>query len=229
MELKDKIVVITGSSLGIGAETAKLCAKKGANVVVTYNLDKAEGEKVLRECRKYSDSVMLHLDVKDAESIKGFRKQVIEKFGQIDVLINDAGVIRWKKFIDHTNEDIDELIKVNYTGMVKVTRAFIKDFYEQGEGIIVNMASGAGEEGYEDLTVYCGTKFAVRGFTQALAAELPKGIRVYAVNPGMTATRMTNYQGMDPKKVAEIVAATAEEKLDKKSGSDIDVWEYVKE
>jgi short-subunit dehydrogenase len=118
---------------------------------------------------------------------------------------------------------------VNLMGTIKVTRAFMKDFIEQGAGVIVNMASGAGEEGYEDLTVYCATKFGVRGFTQALAAELPKGIRVYAVNPGMTATRMTNYQGMAPQKVAEIVVATAEERLSKKSGADIDVWEYVKE
>ena len=229
MELKDKVVVVTGSSLGIGAETAKLCAKNGAKVIVTYNVDKAEGEKVLKECRRYTDSAMLHLDVRDTESIKGFRRQVMEKFGQIDVLINDAGIIRWKKFIDHTNEDIEELIKVNLMGYIKVTRAFIKDFYEQGEGVIVNIASGAGEEGYEDLTVYCATKFGVRGFTQALAQELPKGIRVYALNPGMTATRMTNYEGMPPKSVAEIVVAAAEEKLKKKSGEDIDVWEYVRE
>ena len=229
MELKDKVVVVTGSSLGIGAETAKICAKKGAKVVVTYNFDKAEGEKVLKECRKHTDSVMLHIDVKDTESIKGFRKQVIEKFGQIDVLINDAGVIRWKKFAEHTNEDIDELIKVNLMGTIKVTKAFMKDFIEQGDCVIVNMASDAGEEGYEDLTVYCATKFGVRGFTQALATELPKGIRIYAVNPGMTATRMTNYQGMAPEKVAEIVVAAAEERLGKKSGGDIDVWEYVKE
>ena len=78
------------------------------------------------------------------------------------------------------------------------------------------------------MSVYCATKFGVRGFTQALAAELPVGIRTYCVNPDTTATRMTNYQGKNPKKVAEVIVLAAEEKLNKKSGDDIDIWNYLR-
>jgi len=226
MNLKDKVVLITGSSAGIGKETAIQFAEKGSTVIVTYNEGKEEGKKILEECEKHGEAILLHLDVRDDSSIANVVKEIIKRFGRIDILVNNAGVIMWKHLMEQDKEDIEEQIKVNLTGLVKVTRAFLPHFHNR-EGIIINIASGAGKEGFSELTVYCGTKFGVRGFTQALSYELPAGVRIYCVNPGMTATRMTNYTGMGPSKVAEVILLAAEEKLDKKSGEDVDVWEYV--
>ncbi len=227
MELRDKVVLVTGSSEGIGREAAKQFAQKKAKIIVTYNTEKKEGEKVLKECKKYSEAILLHLDVRSDESIKETVKEVIDKYRRIDVLVNNAGVILWKNLLEQSFQEIDEQIDVNLKGLIKVTRAFLPHFLKQKEGLIINISSGAGKQGFSELTTYCGTKFGVRGFTQALEEELPHGLRIYCVNPGMTATKMTNYVGTDPRKVAEVIIKTAEEKLDKDTGDDVDVWEYI--
>lgn len=227
MDLQSRVVLVTGSSSGIGRETALLLAKKGSKVVVTYNEGKEEGEQVLSECRNHSEAVLFHLDVRDDSSIRALKESVLKEFGRIDVLINNAGVIRWTPLVKQSVEDIEEQVNVNLLGLIKVTRCFLPQLLKQGEGIIINIASGAGKQGFYELTTYCGTKFGVRGFTQALAEELPKGVRAYSVNPGMTATRMTEFRGVDPVRVAEIIVKAAEEKLGKNSGDDVDVWEYT--
>lgn len=227
MELRDKVVLVTGSSTGIGKETAIKFAQKGCKVIVTYNEGKKSGDKVLEECRKYSDAILLHLNVKDDSSIKRTLETTFEKFGGIDVLVNNAGIATWKNLIEQSEEEIEDQIRVNLLGLIKITKAFLPQFYKKGDCVIINISSGAGKEGFPELSVYCATKFGVRGFTQALAQELPKGLRVYCVNPGMTATRMTNYKGVDPEKVAEIIVSAAEEKLGKSPGEDIDIWKYV--
>jgi short-subunit dehydrogenase len=88
------------------------------------------------------------------------------------------------------------------------------------------MASQTGFAGYADLSTYCSTKWGVRGFTQALALELP-GLKIYAVNPGLTATRMSDFQGMPPEQVALVVLNLAKGKYRLTSGSDVNVWEHV--
>jgi short-subunit dehydrogenase len=153
--------------------------------------------------------------------------EIMGRFGRLDVLVNNAGVVRWKPFKEQTMEDIEEQVRVNLTGLIKVTRAFLPQFLKQKDGIIINISSGAGKEVFPELSTYCGTKFGVRGFTQALALELSPGIRTYCVNPGMTATRMTDFRGDPPEKVAGVIILAAEEGLDKASGDDVDVWEYI--
>lgn len=219
--------MVTGSSSGIGRETALLFARKGSKVIITYSRGKHAGEQVHSECKKKGKAVLFHLDVRDDSSIEELRENVLEEFGRVDVLINNAGVIRWTPLVEQSIEDIEEQIDVNLIGLIKVTRSFLPIFLEQGDGIIINIASSAGKQGFYELTTYCGTKFGVRGFTQALAEELPQGIRVYSINPGMTATRMTKYRGVEPRKVAGIIVKTAAETLGKNSGEDVDVWEYI--
>jgi 3-oxoacyl-[acyl-carrier protein] reductase len=227
MELKNKVVLITGSSIGIGAESAVLFAKEGCKVVVTYNKDKKNGEKVVIECRKHSEAILIHLDVTDEKSIKKALKDSIKAFSRIDILINNAGLITWKYLEKQSLREIDDQIDVNLKGLIKTTSIFLPILLSQKKGIIINIASGAGITAYTELSTYCATKFGVRGFSQALAGELPEQIRVYVVNPGMTATRMTDYQGVDPKEVANVILNTAKERLGKASGDDVDVWEYI--
>ena len=227
MEVKEKVVLITGSSDGIGAETAKLFARQGANVVVSYNKQRKKAEKIFEECDKFWEAMIVHLDLTDENSIKKCIEDIIDKYGAIDVLINNSGVAFWKELIEQTSEMIDLQIDVNLKGLIKMTKAVLPYMKAQSEGIIINIGSGAGKTGFKDITTYCSTKFGVRGFTQALSKELPKGIRTYVVNPGMTSTKMTNYTGIDAKKVAEIILDTAKEQSEKNSGDDIDVWDYL--
>ena len=228
MKLKNKVAIVTGASNGIGKETAIMLAGKGCRVALTYHKNRGGGEEVLQECRKYGDAMLLQLDVTDAKSIEEVAGKIIEKFGRVDVLVNNAGVVVWKDLKEQSFEDIDLQMQTNLSGLVKMTLTLIPQFYRQKESIIINVSSGAGKQGYGGLSVYCASKFGVRGFTQSLSAELPEGIRAYCVNPGMTATRMTDYKGIPPEKVAEVIVNTAEENLGKKSGDDVDVWEYAK-
>jgi len=222
--LKNKVIFITGSSLGIGKETAFKFAKEGCKVIVTYYKDKNEGMAVAKKCMDLgaSDSLVLRLNVMEDKSIKDAVKKIIEKFRIIDIFINNAGIIVWKKFKEQTYEDIENQIRTNFEGLVKMTKECLPHVKE----MIINIASGAGLEGYPDLTTYCGTKFAVRGFTQALAQEM-SNLKLYAINPGVTATRMNDFKGLPPEKVAGIIlnAAKGTYKLD--SGSDINIWDYV--
>ncbi|MCH8945867.1 MAG: SDR family oxidoreductase [Nanoarchaeota archaeon] len=227
MELKDKIILVTGSSQGIGKETVLEFAKKGAKVVVTYNSNKEKAEDVLKEGNKHSNCILFHLDVKDEKSIENAFEKIKREFGKLDVLINNAGVIRWKEFSKQNKEDIEDQIETNLIGLIKTTRIFLPLLSKQKDAVIVNISSDAGKEAYENLTVYCATKFGVRGFTQALAKELPKGIKVFSVNPGMTATQMTDYEGIPPKKVAELIVKTAKGEMEIPSGGDVDVWKLI--
>ncbi len=227
MNLKEKVVIVTGASSGIGRECAVAFAKKGAQVVVTYNKNRDNGSETFRLCQQYSQAILVHLDVTNKQSIALLYKEVMERFGRIDILVNNAGVLAWKEFRDHDINDITSQVLVNLQGLIMVTKQFIDEFYHQNNGIILNIASGAGKQAFKDMTVYCASKFGVRGFTQALAKELPAGVRTYCVNPPMTATPMTNFEGVDPASVAQIIVQVAEDAIKHHSGSDVDIWEYL--
>ena len=227
MQLKNKVVLITGSSQGIGKATALEFAKQGANVAITYNSNKKKAEEVFNECNKIKESFLLHLDVTDEKSIKKCVEDVIDKFGAIDILINNAGVIYWESLMKHGSKEIENQIDTNIKGLIKMTKAVLPFMQGQNEGVIINIASQAGKNAYGNLSVYCATKFAVRGFTQALSQELPKGIKIFSVNPGMTSTQMTNFQGVPAEKVAEVIVKTVTEEIKADSLEDVDVSDYV--
>ena len=219
-----KVVLITGSSLGIGAATARAFAAKGATVVITYNLDKSAAEEVAKDCRRSTKEVLvLHLDVTDTKSITACVKKVVQKFKRIDVLVNNAGVIRWKKTRDQTFDDVAAQIRVNLEGLICMTLVALPYV----KHTIINIASTAGKNPHATLAPYCATKFGVRGFTQTLALE-EKKLTIYSVNPGVTATRMTDFEGVPPEVVADVIVNAASGKYRLPSGSDIDVSEYAK-
>lgn len=223
--LKNKVVLITGSSVGIGREDAFKFSRAGCRVAITYYKDREDAEEAAKKCMDLgaADAFVVYLNVMDDASIKSAVRQVAGRYGKISVLINNAGVIVWRHLEEQEFDDIATQIRTNLEGLIKVTKEclpFIED-------AIINMASSAGLTGYSDLTVYCATKWGVRGFTKSLAEELPK-IKVYAVNPGAIATRMTNFRGMLPEKVAEVVFNLASGKYRLKSGSDVNIWDYVR-
>ena len=228
MKIKDKVVLITGSSSGIGKSTSIAFARKSAKLVLTYNKTKEGGEETLKECKKYSEALLVQLDVKDDNSINNLVKEIINHFRKIDIVINNSGIVVIKDFDKQTFEDIENHINVNLTGAMKVTHAFLPYLKKQDEALIINIASAYSKVVDSEVVPYCASKFGLRGFTQALALELPKNVRTYVVNPGLTATRMTNFSGVAVEKVADIIVKTAEETLNKKSGDDIDLKDYVK-
>lgn len=231
MELKDKVVLITGSSQGIGRETALLFAKEGAHVVVTYHMSEKKGEEIYKECNKIKKSMLVRLDVTDEKSIKKCVEEVIDEFGTIDVLINNSGVLVWKSLLEQSNKEIDSQIDTNLKGLIKMTKAVLPFMKGQNDGMIINIASIAGKRASasENYAPYCATKFGVRGFTQAMANELPKGIKIFAVNPGMTATHMTDFRGVKPSRVAEVILKTAMGEIKPDENLDVDVWKHVVE
>jgi len=216
----NKIVLITGSSIGIGRYTAYEFARRGYDVAITYYKDKKEAEITFKNCIELGmkNGLVLYLDLMDNLSIERCIKEVLRKYGKIDILINNAAVVAWKPLLEQNFHEIETQVRINLEGLIKITRIALPYISE----MIINIASGAGKIAFAELTTYCATKFAVRGFTQALAKEV-KNIKVYAINPGMTATRMTNYKGVHPSYVAKNIIRLVENKEFYPSGADIDL------
>lgn len=221
---ENKLVLITGASSGIGKATAKLFAQNGYNLILTYRQNQNGGEEVLRECQCLGakNSVLFKLDLIDNQSIENFSKKVIEKFNKIDILINNAGKLINNSLIGQNFSEIELQLKSNLEGMIKLTKNFLPYIKES----IVNIGSMVGFVGKKNLTVYCATKFGVRGFTKSLAKEYPD-LRIYTVNPGLTATKMGSNEGLAPERVAQIIYNAATGQYWAKSGSDINVRDYL--
>lgn len=218
--MKGKVIVITGASSGIGRETAYRFAREGAAVVLTYYKGKARGQAAEKKSIKLgaADTLLLHLDVMDDKSIAVAARKVKRKFGGVDVLVNNAGTSAFVLLSKQTTRDIERQVRTNFEGLVKMTRAFLP-IVRKG---VINIASVAGKDAYAEMSTYCGTKFGVRGFTQALALEYPR-LMICAVNPDMTATRMSGYAGRPPEEVAETVFLAATGKAGCAGGGDVDV------
>lgn len=191
----------------------------------SYFKDEKEAEKTEKKCNElgFRDVLFVKIDVRDSDSILKGVKQIIKKFGKIDVLINNAGVITWEGLLEQSDEEIEDQIRTNLEGLIKVTKYCLPYIADK----IINISSGAGKTGYATLTTYCASKFGVRGFTQALADELKVRIKVYSVNPGSTATRMTNFKGVAVERVAKIILNTALGIYKAPNGGDVDVWELL--
>lgn len=200
-DLKGKVVLVTGASSGIGEATARAFGADGCRVVLAARrLDRLQAVAAELEAAG-RESLAVACDVSHLEHIRSLVHQVVERFGRIDILFNNAGFgrIDWLENLD-PEEDIAAQIAVNVLGVVQTTRQILPLMIRQKAGHIINMASVAGLVAAPTYTVYAACKFAVRGFSEALRREAaPWGIRVSVVYPGGVATDFGVHAGIKRK------------------------------
>jgi 3-oxoacyl-[acyl-carrier protein] reductase len=190
--LHNKVAIITGAARGIGEETARRFAEEGAHVVLC-DVTAEEGEGSASRIRKAGGSaIFLPVDVTDRRSVQDLIDRTVAHFGRLDVLVNNAGVLRDAQLRKMTEDQFDLVIDVNLKGVYNCGQAAALQMIEQGGGVILNASSVVGIDGNFGQTNYVATKSAVIGMTKVWARELgPKGIRVNAVAPGFIETDMT--------------------------------------
>ena len=194
--LEGKVALVTGAARGIGAAIAAACAREGAAVVVADRRDEL-GDAVAAEIDASGGRARyVHLDITSEEAWQAAVAQACEHFGGVDVLVNNAGIIRVKPLLETTREDLTKLLDTNVAGAFLGIQAVVETMTGRGGGSIVNFSSVQGFEGREGMAAYTASKFAVRGLSKTAAIELgPLGIRVNTVVPGPTKTKMTERKG----------------------------------
>ncbi len=184
----DKVILITGASSGIGKETAKLFQTKNWRVAATMRApEKAE------DLQRIADLETFRLDVTDVDSIKQAIADVLEKFGRLDAVVNNAGYGLVGAFEAATGEQIEKQFQTNVFGLMNVCREILPVFREQKRGIIVNVASVGGRLTFPLYSLYHATKWAVEGFSESLQYEVEQfNIRIKIIEPGPIKTDFYN-------------------------------------
>ena len=192
MLLKDKVSIITGGARGIGKAIVKEFAAEGAKVVFNY-LKSEDKAKALKEEIEAGggEAMIFKADVKNLESMKKMLEETVDHFGRLDIVVNNAGILKDKALMLMDNDDWNDVISTNLSGTYNLTRAAIVTLLKQKSGNIINMTSVAGITGISRQVNYSASKAGVIGFTKALAKEVgPYNIRVNAIAPGYTETDM---------------------------------------
>lgn len=192
--LQDKVAIVTGASWGIGKAVALALASEGAKVVVNYaRSSNAADELVNQIVTDGGSAIALQADVSQADQVDALVSATLEKWGQIDVLVNNAGITRDTLLLRMKPEDWQAVIDLNLTGVFLCTRAVSKTMLKKRTGRIINIASVAGQMGNPGQANYSAAKAGVIGFTKTVAKEMAvRGVTVNAVAPGFIATDMTD-------------------------------------
>jgi 3-oxoacyl-[acyl-carrier protein] reductase len=192
MELKDKVAVVTGGARGIGLTCAATLAREGANIVLA-DINGEALEQAAEEVRKEGvEAITMTADVTAADEVDSLMSSAIEKFGSLDILINNAGVTRDTLLLRMKKEDWDFVININLNGTFNCTKSAARYMMKQRSGRIINIASVIGVMGNAGQANYASSKAGIIGFTKAVARELaPRGVTVNAVAPGFIDTDMT--------------------------------------
>ena len=192
--LRDRVAIVTGASRGIGRAVALALASEGAKVVVNYASSSNAAEEVVAAITEAGgNAITAQADVSKVEQVDALLNTTLEKFGRVDVLVNNAGITRDTLLLRMKPEDWQAVIDLNLTGVFLCTKAVSKGMLKQRSGRIINIASVAGQMGNPGQANYSAAKAGVIGFTKTVAKELAsRGITVNAVAPGFIATDMTN-------------------------------------
>ena len=193
MSEEKKVALITGATRGIGKEIALTLAEAGYNIALNYRKENEELEKLKHEIKeKGVECLTVCGDVSNFEEVEKFVKEIIEKFGKIDVLVNNAGITKDMLLMRMKKEDFESVIDVNLVGTFNVTKNVISYMMKARTGRIVNISSVVGISGNAGQTNYSASKAGIIGFTKSLAKEVAsRNINVNAVAPGFIETSMT--------------------------------------
>lgn len=187
------VAIVTGGSQGIGFETACLLAKEGYSVVICsrHPANLARAARKIKEKIKPAKILTVKADVSKPKDVQNLVKRTVKKFGRIDALINNAGVLVSKLLIETSEKEWNKLLDTNLKGIFLCSKEVVRHIIKQGGGTIVNISSEAGRSGFRNLSAYCASKFGVIGLTESLAMEVNKyKIRVVAICPGPVETKM---------------------------------------
>lgn len=215
--LKNKNALITGAGKGIGKAVALALAAEGTNVILLARTT-ADLEQTAKEAQAFGiKTLTLTADIADINSVNQAVEKALAEFKTIDILINNAGVGKFGKFLELTPEEFENIIRVNLMGVYYATRAVLPGMIEQQSGDIVNISSSAGLRGAALTSAYSASKFAVLGLTESLMQEVRKhNIRVTALTPSTVATDMAKDLNltdgnpetvMQPEDLAELIVA----------------------
>lgn len=197
--LQDKVAIVTGASRGIGRATALALAGEGAKVAINYANSSGAADAVVAEITgQGGEALALQANVAEADQVDILFKTVLDKWGRVDVLVNNAGITRDTLLLRMKPEDWQAVINLNLTGVYLCTRAVSKVMLKQRSGRIINIASVAGQMGNPGQANYSAAKAGVIGFTKTVAKEMAsRGVTVNAVAPGFIATDMTEGLGSE--------------------------------
>jgi NADP-dependent 3-hydroxy acid dehydrogenase YdfG len=199
ISFRDRVVLITGASSGIGRETALAFAAAGAKLVLVARRAQVLG-KVATEARRLgAETLVAAADVSRPEAVEASFRKAVKRFGAVDIVVNNAGVMIPATVQELRTADLQRMLDVNLIGALHVMQAAVKLMREQGRGHVVNVGSLAGRRGFSPLGGYCATKFALVGLTEALRTELVgERIHVSLVLPGVVDTPMATAAQHNP-------------------------------
>ncbi|HKD69561.1 MAG TPA: glucose 1-dehydrogenase [Candidatus Binataceae bacterium] len=192
-KLQDKVAIVTGGARGMGEATSRIFAAEGAQVIIADVLDR-EGEKLAREL---GDAAQFqHHDVTDEESWRGLVAETKRRWGRIDVLVNNAGVVLFRTLLDTEKSEFEKVLGINLVGTFLGIKSVAPAMIAHKKGSIINISSVDGMKGCNALGAYAASKWGVRGLTKVAAMELGfQGIRVNSIHPGGINTSMGNPAG----------------------------------
>jgi NAD(P)-dependent dehydrogenase (short-subunit alcohol dehydrogenase family) len=204
---QNKVTIVTGGGSGIGLAIAEKFVENNITTIIIgrdkNKLDKAK-EQLGELC------IPMQGDLNDLEAIPGLVNEIIEEYGHIDVLVNNAGINMKKELTEVTDEEFQRIILTNVTAVFAISREVAKYMIEKGSGSIINISSMASQYGIPKVIAYSASKSAIEGMTRAMAVELsPKGIRVNCIAPGFIATDMSaKALNNDPERKNKVMSRT---------------------
>lgn len=218
MKFRDKTVLVTGASSGIGRQVAIDFSNNGVKMIVLVSRSQTKLEELKKILDQKCNTVVYPCDISKKNNVIKMGKEIEEKYDHIDILVNNAGFGRYGTVIQQTIEEMEEITFTNYLGMIYCTKVFIDSMIRKRKGHIVNVASLAASFGIPGIAAYCGSKFAMLGFSESLYHELKgTGVGITVVSPIAVRTNFfdnDSFKGkqihkigymLDPKKVSSAV------------------------